>query len=165
MKRSVKRRRRENKTDYLKRLKLLKSKTPRLVFRKTNRYLIAQYVKNTQAQDKIEIGVTSKKLIEYGWPEEFKNSLKSIPASYLLGLLIGKEIVNKKKETPIIDFGMIRNIHKTKIFAFLKGVINSGIKLKYKERTFPDEEKIKGVNLKKNFTEKFKEIKSKIENL
>jgi large subunit ribosomal protein L18 len=35
------RRRREGKTDYSKRINLLKSGAPRIVFRKTNRYLIA----------------------------------------------------------------------------------------------------------------------------
>ena len=163
MKKLVKKRRRENRTDYLKRLKLLKGKTPRLVIRKTNRYLITQYVESDQAQDKIEMGMTSKKLIEYGWPEEFKNSLKSIPASYLLGILMGKKIIREKKKTPILDFGMIRNVHKNKIFAFLKGLIDSGLKIKYKAKTFPDENKIKGVNLKKDFSDKFKEIKLKVE--
>ena len=54
---TLKRRRKENKTDYGKRLKLLKSGIPRIVFRKTNKYLIAQYVKSEQTKDKIEIGV------------------------------------------------------------------------------------------------------------
>ena len=37
-----KRRRIEAKTDYAKRIKLLKSEKPRLVFRRTNKYIIAQ---------------------------------------------------------------------------------------------------------------------------
>ena len=35
-----KRRRKQGKTDYAKRIKLLKSKSPRIVFRKTNKYIL-----------------------------------------------------------------------------------------------------------------------------
>ena len=163
MKKTLKRRRKENKTDYLKRLKLLKSKMPRIVFRKTNKYIIAQYVTSKQAKDKVEIGLSSKQLIKYGWPKEFQGSLKSIPASYLTGFLIGKKIIKEKKETPIVDFGMIKVLHKTKIFAFLKGLIDAGIKINYKKDVFPNDEKITGKNLKKDFSKTFNEIKSKIE--
>lgn len=159
----LKRRRRERKTDYSKRIKLLKSGSPRIIFRRTNRYIIAQYITSKQSQDKIEFGINSKKLMEYGWPEEFKGSLKSIPASYLLGLLMGRNIIKKKLKTPIVDFGMLRTIHKNRIYAFLKGLIDSDIKIKCKEEFFPPEDKIKGKNLKKDFSKIFEEIKSKIE--
>jgi len=163
--RTLKRRRRENKTDYANRTKLLKSWSPRLIFRKTNKYLIAQYVSSKQAQDKVEIGVNSKDLIGYGWPKEFQGSLKSMPAAYLVGLLIGKKIIEKKLETPIIDFGMIRALHKTKVYSFLKGIIDSGIKIKYQEETFPNEDRIKGKHMKKDFSKVFEELKSNIEKL
>ena len=160
---TLKRRRRENKTDYLKRLKLLKSDSPRIVFRKTNKYLIVQYVKSEETKDKIEIGITSKKLINHGWPKDLEGSLKSIPASYLIGLLIGKEILKNKKEIPIVDFGMIRIVSKSKVHAFLKGLVDSGIKLKHKKENFPNDERISGKHLKKDFSKIFNEIKSKIE--
>ena len=137
---TVKKRRKQNKTDYLGRLKLLKSGKPRVVFRKTNKYIIAQYVTSKEAQDKIVFGITSKDLIKHGLEE---GSLKSIPASYLTGYLIGKQIINKKLETPIVDFGMTRVLHKTKVFGFLKGLIDAGVEIDC-EKGFPDEEKIKG---------------------
>lgn len=158
-----KRRRRENKTDYAKRLKLLKSEAPRLVFRKTNRYIIGQYATSDEAQDKIETGVTSKNLLNYGWPREFEGSLKSVTAAYLTGLLIGKEIVKKKLETPIVDFGMVRAISKNKAFAFLKGVVDAGVKINCSGESFPEEDRISGKNMKEDFSKTFKEIKSKIE--
>tara|TARA_Y100000034_G_C6797027_1_gene357329 strand:- start:139 stop:633 length:495 start_codon:yes stop_codon:yes gene_type:complete len=160
---SLKRRRRENKTDYSKRLKLLESKIPRVVFRKTNKYVVAQYVKSEQTQDKTEISINSKHLIKYGWPKEFQGSLKSIPASYLTGFLFGKKIKKKTIEVPIVDLGMVRVLHKTRIFAFLKGLVDSGIEIKYKKDVFPDEEKIQGKNMKQDFSKIFNEIKSKIE--
>ena len=93
---TLKKRRRQYKTDYANRLELLKSEKPRIVFRKTNSYIIAHYVVSKEAQDKTQIGISSKHLLKYGWPEKFKGSLKSIPAAYLTGYLIGKQIISKK---------------------------------------------------------------------
>jgi len=142
---TVKKRRKENKTDYANRLKLLKSGKPRIVFRRTNKYIIAQYVTSREAQDKIVLGVNSKELMTHGWKKE-SGSLKSIPASYLTGYLIGKQIIKKKLETPIVDFGMTRVLHKTKVFGFLKGLIEAGVEIDC-EKGFPeikgDVEKIK----------------------
>ena len=161
--RTLRRRRKEQKTDYSARIKLLKSEKPRLVFRRTNKYVIGQYVVSSEAQDKVVFGETSKRLLTLGWPEEFKGSLKSIPAAYLTGYLIGKKIQKDKLETPIIDFGMVRTLHKTKVFGFLKGVIDSGIEISCSEEAFPEEERITGGSLKKEFVKEFEKIKSKIE--
>lgn len=159
---TLKKRRKENKTDYGKRLALLKSEKPRVVFRKTNRYIIAQYVTSKETKDKIEIGISSAQLLKHGWPKEFGGSLKSLPASYLVGLLIGKKIIKEKKETPIVDFGMIRSIHKSKAFAFLKGLVDAGVKIKHEEKTFPKEDRISGKHLREDFSKTFEKIKSSI---
>jgi len=159
--RVAKRRRREAKTNYSKRIKLLKGNSPRLVFRKTNKYFIVQYVVSKEAKDKVEVGINSKALLKYGWPKQAKSGLKSLSASYLTGFLMGQKISDKK--VPIIDFGMIKNLHKTKIYAFVKGLIDAGIKIKYnkEKEIFPSEERIKGEHLKNKIP--FSEIKSKIE--
>lgn len=159
-----KRRRREWKTDYGKRLKLLKSGSPRVIFRKTNRYIIAQYVTSREAQDKTLVEVNSKNLIRYGWPEEMKGSLKSLPASYLVGLLLGKKIIKEKLKKPIIDFGIDRSLDKSRAYSFVKGLIDAGIEIKYKEKIFPNEDRIKGKHMKKDFSKIFEKIKSKLEN-
>jgi large subunit ribosomal protein L18 len=163
MTRVSKRRRLESKTDYGRRLKLLKSEAPRVVFRKTNKYIIGQYITSKEAQDKIEVGITSKDLIKNGWPKEFEGSLKSITASYLTGFLLGKEIQKKKLETPIVDLGMIRVISKNKAFAFMKGLADAGVEINCPEENYPEAERIEGKNLKKDFSKTFKEIKLKIE--
>lgn len=163
MKKTQRRRRRECKTDYLSRMKLLKSEKPRLVFRKTNTAVIAQYVKSDEAKDKVSFGVTSKVLLKHGWPENFKGSLKSIPASYLTGYLVAKKIQKDKLDTPIVDLGMQRILHKTKIFAFIKGLIDAGLEIECKEEAFPEEERIEGKNMKEDFSKTFSEIKTKID--
>jgi len=164
MPKSVKRRVAESKTDYGKRIKLLKSGIPRLVFRKTNKYVIAEYIVSREAQDKAVIGTNSKKLLTLGWPRNFEGSLKSIPAAYLIGYSIGKQIQDKKLEVPIMDFGMIRNVHKTKLYGFLKGVIDSGVEMIISEdkKIFPDKDTIEGKHLKEDFSKHFESIKKRI---
>src|SRR5258708_6094287 len=115
MRKTLNRRRREQRTDYVKRIGLLKSSKPRIVFRKTNRYIVSQYIESHEAQDKVIVSVNSRDLLEYGWPKDFSGSLKSVPAAYLTGLLMGKKAV-KKSEEPIFDIGMTKSNHKGKVF-------------------------------------------------
>jgi len=157
----AKRRRRESKTDYLARRNMLKSGKPRLVFRKTNKYITAQYIVSKEAQDEVKMGISSKNLMKYGWPKENVGGLKSLTASYFTGLLIGKMIQNKKLDTPLVDFGMLKTIHKNKLFAFIKGLKDSGLKIKCDEEALPEEGRLKGEHLKNKIN--FDEIKSKIE--
>ncbi|MEX0919981.1 MAG: 50S ribosomal protein L18 [Candidatus Pacearchaeota archaeon] len=157
------RRRSEGKTNYLRRIKLLKSGSPRVVFRKTNRYIISQYITSKEAKDKIEYGITSKDLFNHGWPKKLEGSLKSLPASYLTGFLMGKEIQKKKSDTPVADLGMTRIIKGNKFFAFLKGLKDSGLDIKCDEKDFPTEDRIKGKHLKEDFSKTFDEIKNKID--
>ena len=160
---TLRRRRKEGKTDYGIRAKLLKGGVPRLIFRKSNRYITAQYAVSNEARDKIITGTTSKILLKYGWPEDMEGSLKSLPASYLTGLFFGKKIIEKKLEIPIMDIGMIRNVGKSRIFSFIKGLIDSGVRIKCEEEFFPEEERIKGKNLKRDFSVMFGKIKKQIE--
>ena len=160
-----KRRRIEGKTDYAHRVRMLKGETPRVVFRRTNRYVIAEYITSHEAQDKVEIGLTSKNLKKYGWPEEFDGSLKSVTATYLTGYLMGKEIAKKKLATPIVDVGMVRTLSKNKVFAFINGLVDSGLKIKCSKEKFPEAERIEGKSMKKDFSKTFKEIKLKLEKI
>ena len=65
------------------------------------------------------------------------------------------------EEKPIIDFGMARVLHKTRVYAFILGLIDSGIKIECKKESFPEESRIKGNHLKNKIP--FDEIKSKID--
>ena len=161
---TLKRRRKEHKTDYARRIRLLKSGAPRIVFRKSNKYLTAQLVTSREAQDKAEMGLSSSALLKYGWPENFKNSLKSVPAAYLLGLLAGTQIADKKIKKSVVDFGMIRTINKNKLFGFLKGLKDSGLAIECDDKHFPSEDRVKGKHLKEDFSKHFDAIKKKIEN-
>ena len=160
MKNIEKRRRREQKTDYKLRASILKSSLNRIIFRKTNRYIIGEYVKSNDAQDLVITGVNSKELIKYGWKETY--SIKNLAASYLTGLLLGKKILGKeKKAKAILDIGLQRNVKNSKIYAFLKGIIDSGVEVSCSKEILPKDELIKG-KLEEKDIEMFNKIKEKI---
>ena len=142
---TIRKRRRENKTDYKLRMGLLKSEKPRIVIRKTNKYLIVQIVESYEAQDKVIMGVTSKDLLKSGWDKKFSGSLKSIPAAYFTGLLLAKKV---GKGEFIVDVGMIRTVHGSRIFAVVKGLIDGGLKINANKSAFPSDERLKGQHLK-----------------
>ena len=160
--RTIRRRRKEFKTNYGKRVKLLKGGKPRLVFRYSNSKILVQYTTSYEAQDKVMFGFDSRKLLEFGWPKEMIGSLRSMSASYLMGFFIGNEIKNKKLEVPIVDFGMTRIIYKNNVFGFLKGLIDSGINIECKKEAFPKEDRIVGKHMKKDFSSEFEKIKNNI---
>jgi len=148
-----KKRRRERKTNYKKRLILLKGNYPRLVVRKTNKYIIMQIIESKHAQDKVLCSVNTKELLKYGWAEDKKGSLKSLPACYIGGLLLGKKVKNVKKF--ILDSGLAPSTKGSRIYACVKGISDSGIEIEHDEKILPSEERIKQI-------EGFDEIKETI---
>jgi len=156
--RTIRRRRKEGKTDYKARFGLLKSGKARVVVRKTNKYLIGQIVSSDIAQDKVVVGVNSKDLLANGWPKELVGSLKSLPACYLSGYLLGKK--SKEIKEGVLDIGLHRNISQSRIYAFLKGLVDSGFKIVHDEKVFPSDEmlnkNVKTGNLIKHVKEKIK---------
>ena len=140
------RRRLEKKTDYVARLALLKSGKARIVVRRTNRYIIAQLVNSNIAQDKVIVGITSKNLLSNGWQKEHIGSLKSLPASYLTGYLLGKLAQKHHIKEAIFDIGMSRSFPRSRFYAVLKGAIDAGIKVPFKKEMLPTEEDFKRIN-------------------
>src|SRR3989344_7695497 len=94
-------RRREGKTDYAKRLALLKSGKPRLVVRKTNRFVIVQVISWTEKGDQTVACATSKALGNFG----FQGKSNS-PSAYLTGLLCGVKAKAKGVGEIVLDVGL-----------------------------------------------------------
>ncbi len=141
MTRTIRRRRLEAKTDYKTRLDLLASGKTRVVIRKTNRYIIIQLVSSLNAQDKVIFSTTSKVLLSKGWPKEKSGSLKSLQAAYLTGHIFGASIKNKIKEC-ILDLGMQRNVKNSRVYASLKGIVESGLKIPHSSSILPPDDLI-----------------------
>ena len=143
--RTMKRRRKENKTDYKLRTGLLKSGIVRIVVRRTNKYFILQAVESVEAQDKVIATVTSKDLLKNGWDAKKGGSLKSIPAGYLTGILMAKKLGKGKF---IMDLGMARTEAGSRVFAVVKGLIEGGLDISADKSVFPSEERLNGEHLK-----------------
>jgi len=143
--RTIKRRRRENKTDYKARRILLTSGLPRIVVRRTNKYYILQAVESDEAQDKVLATITSKDLLKNGWDAKAGGSLKSVPAGYLTGLLMAKKLGKGKY---IMDLGMARTFKGGRVFSVIKGLVDGGLDIPANEKVFPTEERLNGEHLK-----------------
>ncbi|MDO8508415.1 MAG: 50S ribosomal protein L18 [Nanoarchaeota archaeon] len=153
--RTIRRRRLERKTDYKARFGLLKSQYPRLIARRTNRYVVVQIIETNKAQDKIVAGLTSKILLEKGWPKTSIGSLKNKTAAYLTGFLLGKMAQKKDIKEVVFDIGMHRNVHKSRLYAVLKGAIDSGLTIAHNPDVLPSEKDIES-------NDKYKPIMAKI---
>jgi large subunit ribosomal protein L18 len=158
------RRRREGKTNYKKRLALLKSRKLRLVIRKFNKNIIAQIIEYHPEGDRVIASSHSNELEKYGW----KFNKGNIPAAYLVGLLIGKKAKGKEA---ILDLGLQSPVKGGRLYAALKGVIEGGLKINAEEKIFPKQERIEGKHITgyeknkindKDFEKQFKEAKENI---
>ncbi len=156
------RRRNEGKTDYHKRLKLLKSRKLRVTVRATNDHMRVQIIQSKLGGDKVLISAFSKELpLKFDWNANTGN----IPAAYLTGYLAGTRAKAKNIQEAIFDLGIF--YHKNRVLAACKGVIDSGINIPYREEFFPEnlEDRIKGTHiedyakiLKSNEPEKYEQI-------
>jgi large subunit ribosomal protein L18 len=153
------RRRREGKTDYSKRLALLKSEMPRIVVRKSLKYITAQIVEYDAIGDKTIASATSRQLQALGW----KFSCDNIPAAYLTGLLIAKKAVEKKVKKAVLDIGIYESTKGSRIYAVVKGARDGGLELAVKEEMFPSEDRISGKHIASQ--EKFKDMPAQFEKI
>lgn len=157
-------RRRLGKTDYRKRLDLLLSKKSRLVVRKSLKYIRAQVIEFDNVGDKTMATASSEELKKLGW----KFSTDNIPAAYLTGLLIGKKAVKKGIKEAILDEGLYASVPGSRVYAVVKGAVDSGLKVPVEEKVLPKEERIKGTHIAshldkfKSLPEEFERIRQKI---
>jgi len=161
------RRRREGKTDYHARRKMVaqdknKYNTPkfRLITRITNKQIICQIAYATIQGDKILCQATSRELEKYGVPCGHTN----YPACYATGLLVarraldlvglGDSIIGVEEATAeeyhveeednarrpfkvILDVGLIRTIPGSRVFGILKGAVDGGLHIPHSVKNFP----------------------------
>ncbi|MBN2066616.1 MAG: 50S ribosomal protein L18 [Candidatus Thermoplasmatota archaeon] len=153
------RRRREGKTNYRKRLNMLRSRKIRVVVRKSIQHTNVQFIEYLEGGDKIIASAVSKELAaKYQW----KFSTATTPAAYLTGLLAGKRAAERGISESILDVGRHPPVTGSKVFAALKGVSDAGITCPYDEGKIPNEERLYGGHLKQEMKPIIEEIKSKI---
>ena len=153
------RRKREGKTNYKKRLGLLKSGKPRLVVRPSLKSITIQIIKYEPKGDKVIVGVSSKSLVKMGW----KASLSNTSSAYLTGMLLAKKAADKKVGDLILDMGLIHSVKGSKVFAALKGAVDGGLKIPLSKEVMPDEARIKGSHISEYAKKLKQESKEKYE--
>ena len=137
------RRRREGKTDYYRRLKLLLSDRPRMVVRRTNRQIIIQLVTAELTGDRTLVAAYSSELSAFGW----KGSLGNTPAAYLTGMLFATRAQEAGYTEAILDIGLARASPGARVFAALKGAVDAGLEIPHGESILPSEERIRGSHI------------------
>jgi large subunit ribosomal protein L18 len=148
--------RRKEKTDYKRRLTLLKSGITRLVPRFSSNNLTVQLINYDPKGDIIVGSSSTQNLVKLGW----KASRTNTTASYLVGYMLGKKCSSKVKEA-ILDMGKKRPVVQSKIYAVVKGMIDAGIKVLADEAVLPKIERIKGDHIKAYAEKLQKESKEK----
>jgi large subunit ribosomal protein L18 len=135
------RRRKEGKTDYRSRRALVLSRLPRLVVRRTLKHTIVQIVKAEVAGDNVVASAHSRELAKtYGW----QGNCRNVPAAYLTGLLCGLKAMVHGVKKAVLDIGLHSPSRGARVFAALKGVLDSGITVPHSENMLPDETRISG---------------------
>ncbi len=146
------RRRKEGKTNFRQRLKLLLSQKPRVVVRKSLKYIVVQLVYPGEQGDVTRLSVISSELKKFGL-----NKTGNTSAAYLTGLLFGLRAKKIAKEA-VLDIGLQTSSPGSKIYATLKGITDAGMSIPHNPIMVPLEERIKGENI----TESFDDIKEKM---
>ncbi len=153
------RRHRERKTDYRLRLRLLRSKKPRIVVRKSLRAIRVQFVEYNPQGDKILASAISNELSkDYGW----KYSVSTTPAAYLTGFLAGTRAKEKGIDQGVLDIGLYPPTVGSTVFASLKGVLDAGIECPHDSQMLPKEERLHGAHLNKDIKPLIGDIISKM---
>lgn len=150
-------------TDYLLRLKLLKSKLPRMVVRKSNNGMIVEFVEYKEAGDKILTSARAADLKKFG----FSINKGNIVASYLTGYLAGKRaLLSGFNSECIVDLGLQEVFYGGRLFAAVKGVRDAGVNVKVREDVFPSQDRLEGSHLSsKDVKGVFDKTKKAIEGL
>lgn len=137
-------RRREGRTNYARRLSLVKSGKTRLVIRRTIKNMLIQFIDFDPKGDKTVLTTVSKDLLKHGWTSYTGN----LPAAYLTGFLAGKKALSMKIKEAVLDIGLHTNTKGSRIYSALKGVIDAGVKINANKEIFPSAERIHGANTK-----------------
>ncbi|MFW9926608.1 MAG: 50S ribosomal protein L18 [Candidatus Thorarchaeota archaeon] len=141
------RRRREGKTNYYRRRRLLQSRRPRLVVRKTNTSTIVQIINASVVGDSTVASATSKELSKHGWVAGTGN----LPSAYLTGLLAGLRAKSRGVKGAVLDVGLNPPVKGSRIYAALKGAVDAGLEVPHDPEVLPDDSRISGEHIVASF--------------
>ncbi len=137
------RRRREGRTNYYRRGKLVVCENPRLVVRKTNRHIICQLVTAEMDGDRTLASATSADLARFG----FTGSQAATPAAYLTGMLCAVRALNAGITSAVLDIGLHRATKGARVFAALRGSVEAGLDIPHTADILPGDDRVKGAHI------------------
>ena len=153
------RRRREGRTDYRIRLKLLKSGSTRAVVRISHRRVHVALVDYDPIGDRVVAQATSVELDPIGFPA---TSRASTPAAYLTGYLAGLRAKAAGHAEAILDLGVRHPSPGGRVLASLKGLLDAGVAIPHGETKFPPADRLNGTHLPKHLPEPLEAYKMKL---
>ncbi len=139
------RRKRQGRTYYKKRLKILLANRYRIVVRKSLRNLQASIIRYDAKGDNVLFAISSKTLSKYGW----KGDNGNLPSAYLVGLIAGKKAIEKGIKDAVLDLGFNNSVKGSRLYAALAGAIDAGLKIPFNPEILPAKERISGDHIAK----------------
>jgi len=152
-------RRRLKKTDYRKRLGLIKGGIPRAVIRRSIKNMkvdIAEYAVNG---DRIVAHGSTIELKKFGW----KSPTGNTPSSYLAGYLVGIRAKKKGIKKVIVDLGRQKVVKGGKLMASVQGIVDAGVKVPVDKKFLPHKDRLAGKHLKTIKENSIDEVKKAME--
>ena len=156
------RRRREGKTDYRVRLRLLRSGMARAVVRFSSRRVLVSIVQYDPTGDRVVAAAESAELGRLGFPAA---SLASTPAAYLTAYLAGLRSKSAGAESVVLDTGIRHPTEGGRLSAALKGLLDSGLEVPHGEGGFPSADRLNGTHLPKPLPQPLEAYKMKVPEL
>lgn len=152
------RRKRQGRTYYKKRSKMLLSNKFRFVVRKSLKNFHASIIGYGIKGDKVVLTVDSKALGKFGW----KGGTGNLPSAYLTGFIAGKKAIEKGVKDTILDLGFNNSVKGSRLYAALAGAIDAGLKIPFNSEVFPQKDRISGEHIA-NYARILKKDKSRYE--
>ncbi len=153
------RRRREGRTDYRQRARLLRARTPRAVVRTSLRHISVQIVDFDPKGDQVLVTAHSRELLDMGWSKATGN----VPAAYLTGYLAGKKAVAKGLTEAVLDIGLKVPARGATVFAALKGMLDAGMAIPHGKEVLPSKERLAGKHIGEDVEKMVQDVRSRME--
>lgn len=153
------RRRREQKTDYGRRLKQVTSEQPRLVVRKSNAHVRVQLVAYSPEGDRVLASAFTREFHSAGWTANTSNT----PAAYLAGKLAARRARRAGIEQAQLDIGFHTAVHKGVVFAALKGALDGGLSIPHDPKVLPADDRVNGQHLSETARKALDRLRQQVE--
>ncbi len=106
----------------------------------TNQYVYVQIIDAQATGDFVKASASSRELGKAGW----KGGSGNIPSAYLTGVLAGRRALSSGVKEAILDIGLRPSTKGSKVYAALKGLAESGLKVPHSPENIPLDDRIGG---------------------